>query len=58
MKKEQQLKDLPVRYQRKGRHWEDTITGTKIMNWDIHKYTKSFAETQDQLIRDKRYDLK
>ena len=54
------LKDLPLRYQKKPKsnYYEDTHTGKLIHKDSIHKFTKSFLTLKDELIREKRYDLK
>lgn len=59
-KKQQRLADLPMKYVKIGRtsYWLDTHTGVRVHNSQIHKHTLSFKATKDELIREKRYDLK
>lgn len=58
MKKTQQLSDLPVRYQRKGKHWIDTYSGETVNNSLIHTKTLSYKKAQEEKIVEARWDLK
>ena len=56
-KKPNPLATLPLRYQKRGRHYVDTKTGATIHSDNIHKYLPKPAPDHAEIL-EKRWDLR